>query len=182
MRMLVGFVLVGTFGFFVACGGTSSVLLDGDDAGAGGDAGGDAGNQKDGSTSCVNPAFGEACTTSESVCGQVGQGNPCCDSAWRCLDGKWQSLAANCACVTQSEGCGDKTCTAGQYCQVQPPGIAFPDGGTPPTDYECIDPPSSCAGAPTCACLEAAPPCSIASCTDSQGEVATLVTVNCIGE
>lgn len=167
---------------FAACGGTSSPLLESGDGGSGG---GDGGGKHDGSSgdggACVHPVLDESCTTSQKVCGQVGQGNPCCDAAWRCIDGKWQSLAADCACE-ETITCGDKTCTAGQYCQVQPPGIALEDGGVPPTSYECVNVPAACAGNDTCACLENSPPCLVASCTDSNGEVATLPTVNCVGE
>ena len=182
MRTLLVGLIVATLGAFAACGGTSSPLLDSDDAGSQGDGG----SRRDGSThdggGCVNPVSGESCVAGQAVCGQVGDGNPCCDDAWRCIGGKWQSMAADCACIAPSEACGDTTCKPGQYCQVQPPGIAFEDGGAPPTSYECMNPPASCGGTATCACLEAAPPCSIASCTDSQGETATIVTVNCIGE
>jgi hypothetical protein len=179
MRSLLGCFVFGAV--FAACGGASSSLLDNDNDDAG--ASRDGGSKRDGSAAgdagCINPVFGGSCTPDESVCGQVGTGNPCCDAAWRCIDGKWQSLAAECACLIASTACGDKTCKPGQYCQVQPPGIALEDGGTPPTDYECMDPPSSCSSGATCAFLEAAPPCSISSCDDSSSGI---VTLDCIGE
>ncbi|MGH7285345.1 MAG: hypothetical protein ACRELY_27810 [Polyangiaceae bacterium] len=180
MRTFLGCLLVVAIGAAAACGGTSSPLLDANDGGSQGD-----GGKKDGSThdgGCVNPVFGESCVAGEAVCGQVGDGNPCCDQAWRCVSGKWQSFAAECACQEQSETCGDLTCTAGQYCLVQPPGIALEDGGIPPTSYACMDPPAACGATATCSCLEENPPCSIASCTDSSGEVKTAPILNCIGE
>ena len=184
MRALFGLFVTGVVCMFGACGGTSSPLLDSSDGGgSSSDGGGKRDASRDGGDggACVHPVAGESCTTSESVCGQVGQGNPCCDQAWRCIDGKWQSFAAECACE-ESVTCGDKTCTAGQYCQVQPPGIALEDGGIPPTSYTCMNVPAACAGNDTCACLESSPPCLIDTCTDSNGEVPTLPTVNCIGE
>ncbi len=160
-----------------ACGGASSPLLDGDDTGGDASTKRDGSTKGDSSTGCVNPIFGESCTTSQSVCGQVGQGNPCCDQAWRCVDGTWQSLAADCACVEPT--CGDMNCSSDQYCFVQPPGISFGDGGIADTNYSCLNLPSTCSGAtPSCDCIEASNPCSVASCSAADG----LITLNCIGE
>ena len=182
MRILSACVALGVVSLFAACGGASSPLLDDGDAGSGG---GDGGSKRDGATDdgdCVSPTICAICLPTDAVCNQVGNGNPCCDQAWRCIDGAWQSEAAECACEPEPQTCGTKTCSTGQYCQVQPPGIALPDGGTPPTGYDCMDPPPSCGGSPSCACLEAAPPCAIDSCNDTSGEVGTIVTLSCIGE
>ncbi|MEO7110840.1 MAG: hypothetical protein ABI183_10410 [Polyangiaceae bacterium] len=87
------------------------------------------------------------------------------------------SGGCNGTCIAQK--CGDTlTCTATQYCLVEPPGIAFEDGGTPPTSYACVDIPAACSSSPTCDCIEAPAPCDVASCSTSSGGI----TLNCLGE
>lgn len=164
---------------FAACGGTDSSLL-----GGGGDggfsldgAGGDGSAHGDGG--CIDPTEGQSCGKGDVAC---SSGDPCCVGyAWACIDGKWNKEGLGCACMAKPDAgpfaCGDKTCEPGEFCEVQPPGIAFEDGGTPPTSYTCRTIPSECSASPSCACIEAKESCSVGSCSIDGSNV----TVSCIG-
>jgi hypothetical protein len=83
--------------------------------------------------------------------------------------------------VTNANGpvaCGTKSCDVGEFCQVQPPGIAGPDGSTFPTGYTCLAIPAACTSAAGCACVSPKAECSVASCDDADGGI----TVFCLGE
>jgi hypothetical protein len=98
-------------------------------------------------------------------------GTPTCDAtarAWEC--------PRSCAAFA----CGTTTCAQGSICLDQPPGIAFPDGGTPADSYECVSIPAACTATPDCACVTKAingSNCRVASCTEKDGNV----FVGCIG-
>ncbi len=68
--------------------------------------------------------------------------------------------------------CGNDSCDArSEYCEAHPPGIAFADGGTPPTAYICGSIPAACANTPTCACITAGMGAAVEHCTEHSGKV-----------
>ena len=156
---------------FVGCSG--AIPNDGDGGVTRGDGG------------CFYPVQGAKCSTGDVSC---VQGNPCCDGKWDCTNGRWNLLMFGCACLPADAGwdagpfvCGGATCTASQMCVDQAPGIAFPDGGTPPHSYSCSGIPSACAPNPTCACVKANGACAptgLASCDENAGHI----TVHCLGQ
>jgi hypothetical protein len=75
-----------------------------------------------------------------------------------------------------SFACGASTCDgATEYCEVLTGGIPPPDGGAPGVvSSSCSPLPAACAGAATCACVEAAVGGGPVTCTESAGDV-TLV-------
>ena len=163
-----------------------------DDSGGDAHAGGDASPEAGGDGGCINPTVGEACTSPQTAC---QPSDPCCAGyVWVCTGAPatWQKEGLGCACtVGLGDGgpfaCGSTTCASDQFCEVQPPGIAFADGSTPPTAYTCMDLPVQCAGSPTCACIESTlgsqDTCSTqtpgVSCID---DGAGHVTIDCLGE
>jgi hypothetical protein len=195
--------IAGTCALVVACGGSSTApnrTPPGDDMGDdyGGDAGHDASGDASGDTGaggdggCILPTEGTSCATGENAC---QPSDPCCAGyEWACVGTPptWQKEGLGCAC--QAGGldagpfaCGTTTCSAGSFCEVQPPGIAGPDGSTLPSSYSCVPLPATCAAAPTCGCIEStlssADPCStqnpgVTCASDTSGDV----TVYCLGE
>ncbi|MGH7295315.1 MAG: hypothetical protein ACRELB_10290 [Polyangiaceae bacterium] len=156
---------------------------------------GDAAVDSTGDGGCISPTVGESCASGQTACQPQ---DPCCAGyVWVCTAtggaaGTWQQEGLGCACnVGTGDGgpfaCGSHTCTGQQFCEVQPPGIAFADGGTPPTAYTCTTVPPACAASPTCACIESTIPpqdvCSTqtpgVSCND---DGAGHVTIDCLGE
>ena len=76
-----------------------------------------------------------------------------------------------CQTKVSSFACGNKQCDPQtQFCEVFPPGIAFPDGGTPPSSYACSPLPAGCTAAPTCACVKPSTS-NVQSCADGSGGV-----------
>jgi hypothetical protein len=185
---------------FAACGGASDADLGGD-AGADGQPIGDAANEttyRDGG--CVNPVEGAACSPGDTACGPTG--NVCCIGyVWLCDSSshRWVREGVGCACNPTPDAsasdahvigdggpwaCGTGStvtkCTATQYCQDHPPGIAPPDGGSWPDGYDCWTVPPHCASNPTCACIMPTltnSACTATSCTESDGHV----EVHCLG-
>jgi hypothetical protein len=137
---------------------------------------------------CIAPVEGASCSQSDVACQPPG--DICCVGyAWMCQNGQWTKAGVGCACQVEAGvpdggpfACGPSaTCNSStQYCVDQAPGIAFPDGGTPPDSYTCNSLPTACALDPTCACVTAhnACPTSVASCDDTGGQV----TVHCMGQ
>lgn len=185
----------GVLALHAACGGSTSTLHQtppGDDLGddLGDDFGGEAGT---GDGGCIDPTEGAACTSKQVAC---QPSDPCCAGyVWSCTGSPetWQKLGLGCTCQIDAGvdagpfACGSATCAGGQFCEVQPPGIAAPDGGTLPTGYDCVPVPPACAASPTCGCIEStlspSDTCSTAtpgvSCTaDGEGHV----IIDCIGE
>ena len=122
--------------------------------------GGDSGT---GDGGCIDPTEGAACTSQQAAC-PIEAGVDAGPFA-----------------------CGSVTCSGGQFCEVQPPGIASADGGTPPTGYTCVFVPPACAASPTCSCIEStlspSDTCSthipgVSCMADGEGHV----TIDCIGE
>jgi hypothetical protein len=107
---------------------------------------------------CISPTVGEACSSTDVACQPA---NPCCTGyEWTCMAGTWQQEGLGCACQTTPPfACGTTTCSAGFFCQDQPPGIAPPlDSGVPADTYQCLPLPASCGSTPSCSCLQTAPP------------------------
>jgi hypothetical protein len=154
---------------------------------------GDASSEAGGDGGCIDPTAGAACTSAQAACQPA---DPCCAGyVWLCTGSPatWQKEGLGCACTVNPPGdggpfaCGTTTCAGDQFCEVQPPGIAFADGSTPPTAYTCASTPAQCAASPTCACIEstlgAQDTCSThtpgVSCND---DGAWHVTIDCLGE
>ena len=57
------------------------------------------------------------------------------------------------------ESCGAATCSAGQLCVEPCQPASCGDAGMGCAPAYCWTPPASCAGAPTCACVQAKDPC-----------------------
>jgi len=156
----------------IACGGNGTTISDAGSDGA----------------ACITPVEGASCSPNDTACEPPG--DVCCIGyAWICQNGAWTKASVGCACLTDSGGgggpfaCGPSTtCSSGsRYCVDQAPGIALPDGGTPPDSYSCDALPPACQTNPTCACVKANGACSptaVASCDESSGQV----TVHCMGE
>jgi hypothetical protein len=152
--------------------------------------GGDSGT---GDGGCIDPTEGAACTSQQAAC---QPSDPCCAGyVWGCTGtpATWQKLGLGCTCPIEAGvdagpfACGSVTCSGGQFCEVQPPGIASADGGTPPTGYTCVFVPPACAASPTCSCIEStlspSDTCSthipgVSCMADGEGHV----TIDCIGE
>lgn len=81
-----------------------------------------------------------------------------------CTAGRCQSHIASFACGNLQ--CDSKT----EFCEVFPPGIAFPDGGTPPSSYACSPVPTGCMLPTTCACVTNAT-ANVQSCSDAGGRI-----------
>ncbi len=138
---------------------------------------------------CIQAAMNEACTTTEFAC---QPSNPCCTGyQWVCsatpgTTGTWQKEGLGCACNVPF-ACGPQTCAGNTFCEVQPPGIAGPDGSTFPDTYECVLLPSACLATPTCACIEGTLSPSDTCSTQTPGVTCTSdgnghVTIDCLGE
>ena len=169
MRAPLVFVVLGT-ALVAGCSGTPASPLDGGGDGATGDGG------------CIAPTEGASCSPNDVACQPPG--DVCCVGyAWMCQNGVWVKAGVGCACYVGGPfACGPSTtCNSKQqYCVDQAPGIALPDGGTPPDSYSCGSMPADCASYPTCACVTAHNPCptQVSSCTENNGEV----TVHCMGQ
>jgi len=132
---------------------------------------------------CIDPVEGTSCSANDVAC--QPQGNVCCIGyEWACQSGAWTKLGVGCACQAADAGpfaCGSATCSGSEYCVDQAPGIALPDGGTPPDSFTCSELPPACEATPTCSCVKANGACAptqVASCDESNGQV----TVHCLGE
>ena len=163
-----------------ACGANVVAVASSTTAGAGG--GSSSGSVSGTGGGCISPTVGEACSSGDVACQPP---NPCCTGyEWACQSGAWQKLGLGCSCQTSPPfACGTTTCSAGFYCEVHPPGIAPPDGGTPADAYTCAAVPASCASTPTCACIDAAPSqpdsCGVgATCTEDASGNVTVVCVD----
>jgi hypothetical protein len=169
--------------FLSAVAGCGSTVVASENGGAGGSAttsssGGTGGG-------CITPTVGQACGASDLACQPA---DPCCTGyEWVCTEGEWQKEGLGCACQAMMPfPCGTTTCQGGQICEDQPPGVAVPDGGTPPDSYTCVPVPSACAASPSCACigdaLPSSDPCSpktpLVTCTE---DGAGHVTLHCLG-
>jgi hypothetical protein len=140
-----------------------------------------------GAGGCLEPTEGDACSTSDVACQPA---DLCCAGyEWTCTNGAWWKAGLGCACIPDTFACGKVLCTAGEICVDRPPGVAFPDGGTPPPDayLSCEPAPAACTGLPTCACAAdsrpATDPCSTkiagVTCAD---DGAGHVTLQCMGQ
>jgi len=152
------------------CSGTPSTPIDGGgDSSTGGDGG------------CISPTEGASCSPNDVACQPA---DICCTGySWMCQNAVWAKAGVGCACFVGGPfACGPSaTCNSkSQFCVDQAPGIALPDGGTPPDSFSCSSLPAECTSYPTCACVSQHDPCptSLASCDDSNGEV----TVHCMGQ
>jgi hypothetical protein len=69
-------------------------------------------------------------------------------------------------------------------CTDTAPGIAFPDGGTPPDYLACQGIPTGCTSNPTCDCIVNLLKTSLSGCYPSSCNVDAYgrVTVYCMGE
>jgi hypothetical protein len=189
-------LFAGALALHAACGGSVGAPRQtppGDDVGddLGDDLGGGDSGTSDGG--CIDATEGAACTSQQAAC---QPSDPCCAGyVWSCAGtpAKWQKLGLGCSCPIEAGvdpgpfGCGAVTCSGGQFCEVQPPGTASADGGTPPTGYTCVSVPPACAASPTCSCIEStlspSDTCSthtpdVSCAADGEGHV----TIDCIGE
>ena len=162
-------VLMAMTGLASACGGTTTLPLDGD---GGMDASSDAVSEGGGDAgSCVpSPVTGTACKVGDVSCDKV---NACCAPSYACSPQSktWEALAVGCACIGFT--CGDKTCAGTQICVVRGSGVLVPDGGKS-TFYECAEYPAACARQWTCDCLKKniGPSCMLSpagGCDESKG-------------
>lgn len=167
-------VAAGFFSFAIACGGAAEQSLfssgDGSDGGTGttngGGGGSDGGGSGDAQSDRTPPSGCDANAKPACLCG-----TPVCNgSQWSC---------------TSCPGpftCGNKTCNSGDVCLGRAPGILLPDGGVPPTYYECQQLPAQCKANATCGCVQPLAQtkysCWGSQCDDSDGHV----RLGCMGQ
>jgi hypothetical protein len=154
----------------VGCGGSSTPDLGGSSSG--------------GSSTSSSGGSSTSSSSSSSSGGTCGTLPPiaCFCGSPVCENGKWGCSSCK-ADAGSSFTCGTQTCRPSEMCTDMAPGIALPDGGTPPDYIACQAIPAACIANPTCDCIVTALKSAISGCTPSQCKVDASghVTVYCLG-
>jgi hypothetical protein len=171
MRLFV-FAIGAALGFAgAACGGSDSPTIAGNDASTSG-ADGATNGGRDGGADATGS--GDPCNGG-SIIGCSSDGHvQCCPPGAPCRAPSPYCLRADGTCTNgpcdagAPFACGDKSCTASQYCSDTNEPIHGGDGGAVQV-YECKDAPAGCAGTPTCACV------ACGECSEDGGHVTCVI-------
>jgi hypothetical protein len=80
-------------------------------------------------------------------------------------------VAGACRTHVATFQCGNQRCDSqSEFCEIFPPGITVPDGGTSASGYACSTLPTACASNPTCACVTGSST-NVQSCADPNAHV-----------